>query len=312
MFYIRYGGLANGVSIHVGVTSGKFGGVNDMISCHDGMHSAPISFAKASHNGRWLVTGCKDATVRVWRVSSSSKGMTNMQLQATLCGHTNGAITALDICTHFGIIATGGSDGSALLWDLRSHTFLRELKHECQSRRSLVHGNVSAASISINGSNGNVLVLINRKLFIFDINGFLVAMYSQEDWNENMLYPTCALSTNCPEWMEMGVVAVTGHKNGDIRLWSIDYAASTLVMRQLIPDKMHSCSITQLSISDDNQDRLLVGDASGKVSESRSIKLDELSADDRRSICSEVKEIKKANRYNKKNDDKKDEDMNII
>ena len=40
--------------------------------------------------------------------------------------------------------------------------------------------------------------------------------------------PTYAIATDCPEWMVDGVVAVTGHANGDIRLYGIDATPVTI------------------------------------------------------------------------------------
>ncbi|KAL7542224.1 hypothetical protein ACHAXR_011601, partial [Thalassiosira sp. AJA248-18] len=80
--YYRFGGPNNGVSVHVAMTSARYREVNKVLSIHDGMHRGPISVAKPSLNGLWLVTGGIDSTVRVWKYNSQ-----NMQLQATLCGH---------------------------------------------------------------------------------------------------------------------------------------------------------------------------------------------------------------------------------
>jgi hypothetical protein len=97
--YYRFGGPNNGVSVHVAATSARYRELNKMLSIHDCMHRAPISAAKASLNGMWLVTGCVDSTVRVWRYDGN-----NIELRATLCGHEGGHITCIDISTVFGTI----------------------------------------------------------------------------------------------------------------------------------------------------------------------------------------------------------------
>ena len=85
--YYRFGLANNGVSVHVAVAS-KNREVNRVVSIHDGMHRAPIGTLKPSLNGEWLVTGCTDATVRVWKYSGQK-----VILKATLCGHNSGKIT---------------------------------------------------------------------------------------------------------------------------------------------------------------------------------------------------------------------------
>ena len=287
MTYFRYGGPNNGVSVHVGAVSVRLGSANSVISAHDDMHSAPICVAKASLNGRWLVTGCEDSTVRVWRAPSTFDHNARLQLKAVFCGHENGKITCIDVDTVSGIVVTGGSDGCVLMWDLRSCTFLRQLKHGYEERRSISLSATCVTSVSINKSNGNVLALVRNKLFMFDVNGFLIATYSQEDWNDRGS-PTCAIATGCPEWMENGVAAITGHKNGDVRLWSVNYGRSAFLMRHLVQKKVHTCPITALAVCGDNNDILLMGDASGKVSEARTLKLESLAAKELAVIVKEL------------------------
>jgi WD40 repeat protein len=89
--------------------------------------------------------------------------------------------------------------------------------------------------------------------------------------------PSCAIATDCPEWMESGVVAVSGHANGSVRLWSINYDNEQLMVRHKLQEPVHSCPITALRVTGDRQDTLLVGDKSGKMSASSTLKLDQLS-----------------------------------
>jgi hypothetical protein len=100
--------------------------------------------------------------------------------------------------------------------------------------------------------------------------------------------PSCAIATDCPEWMEQGIVAVSGHMNGDVRLWGIDYDNELLVLRHILPDRVHSCPITALRVVGDKQDTLLIGDKSGKMSASSTLKLDQLNADELNSLVAEM------------------------
>eukprot|EP00957_Ditylum_brightwellii_P073004 5547831-Ditylum_brightwellii.AAC.1 len=98
-------------------------------------------------------------------------------------------------------------------------------------------GETAAVSVSINQKNGNIMTLIGSRICLFDINGNLVAKQQSSDEFAIKHRPSCAVATDCPEWMENGIVAITGHVNGDLRLWSIDYDENILIMRHLMPDK---------------------------------------------------------------------------
>ena len=150
--YYRFGGPNNGASVHVASPTARHREVNKMLSVHDGMHRAPISAAAASLNGQWLVTGCVDSTVRVWKYDNQ-----NIALRATLCGHEGGRITCIDVSTVFGMIATGSSNGDVLLWDLRTLTFMRRLRHPFKEEAANVQGSIAyhpAVSVSINHKTG--------------------------------------------------------------------------------------------------------------------------------------------------------------
>jgi len=282
--YYRYGGSNNGVSVHIAIPSTRNREVNRLLNVHDGMHRSPISTLKPSLNGKYLATGCSDSTVRVWR-----KIGRELQLQATLCGHECGEITSIDISTVFGAIATGGADGKVLVWDLRRLTFLRELVHDDGEGPTRPGEDVRVTSVSINHKSGNIVTLVGTQIRIFDTNGNLVAKCTPSTPFEDHNAPTCAMSTDCPEYMEGGVVAVSGHKNGDVMLWGTDYERMVLVHRHTVPDTVHTCPITALRLSGDRNDTLLVGDKSGKMSVCKNVRLEFLNPQELSVILKEVR-----------------------
>lgn len=289
--YYNFGGANNGVSVHVGVASLKNREVNQILSIHDGMHRSAITSAKPSINGNWLVTGCKDSTIRVWKYHKDK-----VHLQACLCGHREGRITCIDVSTVMGTIVSGGADGNVFVWDLRHLTFIRALENSSSGNvnaskfdsADLVSDSGAVVSVSINHKNGNILTLVGLVLSLFDINGNLLGTQDRSCFVHTNR-PSCAVTTNCPEWMEEGVVAVTGHVNGDIRLWTLDYSAHALVMCHLVPEKVHSCPITVLRTPGDQQDTLLAGDKSGKLSVLKTLRLDNLTQQEQILILKEVK-----------------------
>ncbi|GKY94279.1 hypothetical protein MPSEU_000393700 [Mayamaea pseudoterrestris] len=263
--YVRFGGINNGVSIHSCITSARSNEPSKSISFHDALHRTPITAAKASLNGDWLVTGGLDSTLKVWRYADN-----RLSVKCTLCGHEGSHITCIDISTEFGMIASGCGEGSCLLWDLRTYTFVRRLE--------ISEAKDPVISISINNSNGNVVTLVGSLVTIFDINGNLIARLV----NHKASLPTCAVSTNCPEWMENGISVVTGHEHGEILFWSIDYTGKQLDLSATLEENVHVSAITVLRVtsSGERQDSLLSGDISGKVGLSKTKQLENIKADE--------------------------------
>ena len=272
--YFRFGGFNNGISSHVSVTSTRNWELNKVLSIHDDMHRAPITAMKSSRDSNWLVTGCMDSTVRVWKCKHTDN---TLKLHATLCGHNGKKITCVDISTTFGTIVTGDKDGTVLLWDLRTFGFLRKLGDHSISNHSAKE---SVISVGMNDKTGDILVLVGVYVIIFDINGNKIATFDDEHQFTEQNRPTCAISTDCQEWMDNGIAAITGHMNGDVILWSINRDAGKLVLRHVIGPKVHSCMVTCLKIEGKRQDQLLSGDKSGRMSLSKTIQLETLNSSD--------------------------------
>jgi len=259
--FYRFGGPNKGICVHVASPTARHREVNKLLTVHDDLHSGEISVAKASLNGQWLVTGSIDSTVRLWKFENPT-----MKLCASLIGHGGWKITCLDISTVFGMIATGCAQGRIILWDLRTLTFIRRLRHVFKEDNDSDDGHrsqtLTATSVSINQKNGNIVTLVGTHLSVFDVNGNLLG-------TENSLgaRPSCAIATDCPEWQDKGIVAVTGHINGEVRFWSLNPSTGEMVVRYLMVDREHVTEITALrATGNDRQDTLLVGDKSGKMS----------------------------------------------
>jgi Beige/BEACH domain/PH domain associated with Beige/BEACH/WD domain, G-beta repeat len=279
--YVRFGAPNNGISVHVAAPSIRQRELNKIYSMHDGMHRAPICAARASLNGQWLVTGCIDSTVRVWYWKDLS-----VELRATLCGHEGSPVKCIDVSTEFGTIVTGCDHGRIILWDLRTLTFVRQLRFNIDDKKVDDRWTGSAAiSVSINHRTGNIVALVGTDLCIFDVNGNRLA--SCGPFKDNRA--TCAISTDCPEWMEQGVVAVTGHENGEVKLWSMDFDEQELTPRHVLTDSPHQSAITALRVTGvDRQDTLLIGDRMGLMSVCRTVTLDTFSNEDLAVVVAEL------------------------
>ena len=272
--YLRFGGLNNGISVHTAMLSTRYREVDKLLSIHDGLHKAPICAVKSS-DGSWLVTGSIDSTVRVWHFDGEK-----LFPKATLCGHEGSLVRCIDLSTEFGMIVTGCAQGRVLVWDLRSMTFVRALQHDAED--------ASAISVSINNKNGNVIVLVGTSLSLSDINGRVVAAETLSVQNA----PTCAVATDCPEWTDDGVVAVTGHMSGEIRLWGLDYDTSVLTQLLVVPENPLTNPISVLRLTGvERQDTLLAGDKSGRISVFKAAQLENMSSDDLSEIVEELSEV---------------------
>jgi len=283
--FYRFGGPNNGISIHTASPTNRHREVNKLLTVHDGLHSNEISVAKASLNGQWLVTGSIDSTVRLWKFENPT-----MKLCASLIGHGGWNITCLDISTVYGMIATGCARGRVILWDLRTLTFVRRLRHVFKEDNSSDDAQdsqvLSCTSVSINQKNGNIVTLVGTHLSVFDVNGKLIS-------TENSLgaRPSCAIATDCPEWQEQGIVIVTGHINGEVRFWSLNHSIGELVVRYLMVDREHMSEITSLrATGNERQDTLLVGDKSGKMSICRTVQMENLSQKELTEIVADLRE----------------------
>merc|ERR1712150_66622 len=143
---------------------------------------------------------------------------------------------------------------------------------------------------SLNHKTGDITTLVGSSLTIFDINGNLVAKQGPDDIitsTDSDTAASCAISTDCSEWTDKGIVAITGHFNGDIRLWGVDRDNELLQMKHLVADRVHTSPITCLCIEGKWQDKLLAGDKSGKMSVSETIKLEILNQQDLSNIADE-------------------------
>jgi WD40 repeat protein len=226
------------------------------------------------------VTGCVDSSVRVWYWKDLS-----VELRATLCGHEGSQVKCIDVSTEFGTIVTGCDHGRVLLWDLRTLTFVRQLRYDTDDKPSdSLWSGKAVVSLSTNHSNGNIVAVVGCKLTVFDINGNPLAFHFFEKDP-----PTCTISADCPEWMEQGVAVITGHGNGEVRLWGLDYDSQELFVRHQLMENPHRCDVTALRVTGvERQDTLLVGDRSGLMSAWKTLTLDTFSSEELSAVVVEL------------------------
>lgn len=189
-----------------------------LLSTHEALHdNGPIQCAAVSRDGTFIATGGSDGVVCIWR-STEGGGRTprqQLQLLRRLCAHTQ-AVTALAMSQQWGLVVTGSSDHSVILWDLNSLDFVRQLPR-MPSRVSVVH---------VNDTTGDIVVGAGTMLTIWSLNGdCLAAINTSHSLLEAI---TCVTTPSISDWMETGW-CITGHRSGSIKIWCMDWCAPATV-----------------------------------------------------------------------------------
>ncbi|KAH9156310.1 hypothetical protein AeRB84_001772 [Aphanomyces euteiches] len=232
----------------------------------ENLHTSEIRCGAFSEDGLIFVSGGDDTVVNILEYTKI-RGERQFTHKGKLTGHDD-AVTCICINKSFNLIVSGSKDQTAIVWDLRTRSYLRELKgHDAPLRH-----------VGINGANGNLLTIAGAQVRIWSINGDLLAAALLPSVG---LSSTSALCTNCDTWQN-GVAVVTGHTNGTIACWGIQYPSDippsverdavmisskdkTIPSCRLIIMKLlleHRVAVTALTLSSD-QRQLISGDQDG-------------------------------------------------
>lgn len=217
--------------------------------------------------------------VKLWYIP---KGKRKFGLLYTFVGHTD-LVTCVDICSEYSMIASGSQDGSVCLWDYRCKRLLRILD---TSEGSLL-------SVSIGHINGHIVTLTSKELRCYCINGELVSCFRFDcgRLSADMAMPAIAIAVPSGDWQN-GVVAVTGHVDGQFFLWKISTGRKRKFVVCISPTKIHRAEISSLrllstvpyikardivtkSFAESRSMDLFVGDVDGFVSRWSPQKLDQ-------------------------------------
>ncbi|KAF0692364.1 Aste57867_16541 [Aphanomyces stellatus] len=233
----------------------------------ENVHTRAIRCGAFSDDGMILVTGGDDAVVNVLECAKVH-GERSFIHKGKLTGH-NDSVTCVAINKAFNVVVSGSNDHSAIVWDLRTRRYLRELRgHDAPLRH-----------VGINGANGNILTVAHSQVRLWSVNGDLLAAALLPTLGLGPV--TAALCTSCDTWQN-GVVVLTGHSNGTIACWGLTYPldmdASTssdavlisstdkalpscrlYVMKLLLE---HRAAVTALAVTPDHR-QLISGDADG-------------------------------------------------
>jgi hypothetical protein len=112
-------------------------------------------------------------------------------------------------------VVSASNDHSVIFWDLRSLEFVRQLPE--------LH--TPATAVHVNDMTGEIVTAAGMTLIVWSINGDCLAAV-----NTSQLTSDTILSITSPhvsDWMEFSWY-ITGHENGSIRLWQMDFDSHSL------------------------------------------------------------------------------------
>jgi len=201
----------------------------------------------------------------------SSKKVIQIEFVAALDGHSD-KITCIKVSADFSVVISGSSDKTCIIWDKNSNKMVR----------SLANHNGGIVAVDIHKYTGHIAVLDEEDkkkggIHIWTINGEKLAAIKCKPKPVSLVFPSIkpGLGRN---------VLCTGHINGDIKIWGLNFAASnyppssssstpsstfstsslhypyTLSLLRTI--SMHQFPVTALAVRHDNT-RLVSGDAGG-------------------------------------------------
>ncbi|EQC31637.1 hypothetical protein SDRG_10802 [Saprolegnia diclina VS20] len=172
------------------------------------VHLSAIRCAVFADDGLTLVSGGDDGVVNVIECVKLH-GQRHFSHKGKLAGH-DAPVLSVAINKAFNLVLSGSADLTAIVWDLRSQVYLREL---CGHVTPLLH-------VGINGANGNLMTASATELRVWSLNGDLLACAVLPALG---LHPiTAAVTSRCDVWQN-GVVVVTGHANGTLACWGLQY-----------------------------------------------------------------------------------------
>uniref|UniRef100_A0A915IQJ4 BEACH domain-containing protein n=1 Tax=Romanomermis culicivorax TaxID=13658 RepID=A0A915IQJ4_ROMCU len=166
-------------------------------------------------SSRTIITGSTSTVVVVWEIIPNPIKATSwtFKFRKALYGHTE-QISCVYASANYGILISGSRDATCIVWDLSNLQFIRQL---CPDQ-----GPISAVCIS--EATGDIAVACSTYLFIYSINGTLLASVNtasspKVDGKQNIL---CIAFSTLNEWDPQHVI-LTGSNDGVVRMWSLDF-----------------------------------------------------------------------------------------
>ncbi|XP_015489137.1 WD repeat- and FYVE domain-containing protein 4 [Parus major] len=159
-----------------------------------------------------IITSGTSSVVCVWEFTLIKDKVKCLNLRQALYGHTQ-AVTCLAASVPYSIFVSGSDDRTCIIWDLNQLTFMSQLPaHE-----------ESLGSVAINNSTGDIISCAGSYLYLWTVNGQLLASIS------TACSPSCHIVCCCfaevMDWDTRSII-ITGSTDGVVRLWKTSYSSA--------------------------------------------------------------------------------------
>lgn len=191
-------------------------------------HDAWVMDADFSPDGALLATASEDQTVKIWQVDAGAQPPRCIH---TLRGHTGRVravafqpVTAPSYHSHRPLIASGGDDGSIILWNIDDGQPAQVLRGDVGTIRTLTF--VPHSDLLISGGS-------DHKITVWDLRTGRI----QNQWVGH------GHDVNNVACLPNGQVLISGGRDAKVHFWRLPVAARTHTLRA------HSAPIGRLAVS---------------------------------------------------------------
>ncbi|XP_061083702.1 WD repeat- and FYVE domain-containing protein 4 isoform X3 [Conger conger] len=171
----------------------------------------------ACPNPSTVVTGGASSVLCVWDIALAKDKLQHMRLRQVLYGHTD-AVTCVEASQAYGVIVSGSSDRTCILWDLQELSYITQLPGHA----------ASVSALAINDLTGEIASCAGAHLYLWTMKGHLLSSLDTSFGPEGAIL--CCCFTQVFEWDPRNVI-VTGCADGIVRVWKNEYTAAQLPSR---------------------------------------------------------------------------------
>jgi WD40 repeat protein len=214
--------------------------LHELMAVHTNLHDGAITCAVPFSDGRILTAG-DDCAIRLWTLHSKAKiKYRQLRMQSCLRGHS-ARVCCVAVSIEFNVIVSGAQDGKVMVWDLNSSSLSFVLPQHP----------APISAIAVNAINGEVVTCAGSCLFVWTINGDLIAECRISDSSFDRIQ--CVAWSKGMEWRVPNVI-ITGHQDGRVRFWKLaspqyEEEKSSLVTAAESPTSLSSASSVDSSSS---------------------------------------------------------------
>lgn len=176
-------------------------------------------FCCCSPDSKIVITGGTSTVVNVWELGKSK--LRKLHLKARLYGHTD-TVTCMSVSNAYHMLVSGSRDRSCIVWDINRCKFVRQLPNHYSA----------VSAICINELTGDIASASGTFLYLWNINGELLASVNTIALSRNQVILTICMS-QINEWDKNNVI-LTGGTDGVVRMWSLDYRQEPIDSPQIV------------------------------------------------------------------------------